>query len=112
MNKNDLEKEYNLCIEKSVNSLLEKFESSSDDKSVSKILLKSWRNILFIEFRMLVLLNFMQKLENKPNLYKKLEGEIKDIKRFQKSLAKCEFFIFNLFMAIEKINTKFIIESK
>lgn len=112
MNKNDLEKEYNLCIEKSVSSLLGNFESSINDRSVSKILLKSWRNILFIEFRMLVLLNFVQKFKNKPNLYKKLEGEIKDIKRFQKSLEKCEFFIFNLFMEIEKINTKFVIESK
>ena len=67
---------------------------------------KFWLKILFIEFRILIMLKFLEKVNKTPKLYMRLKSEFREINEFQNSIQKCDFYIYQLMLEFEKLNFK------
>lgn len=103
MNKTDLLEKFHESIDNCSDSLLINIKNIKFEESFKPAFMKSLRKLLLIEFRIMVLLDFMEKIQKISHLYKKLNSEIKDIQNFNQSLKKCEICIYSLFTEIEKI---------
>lgn len=107
MNKKEFLKNSNKILEQSANKILEDYAQGKNFHELIKLpLVKSWRKVIFIEYKMIIFIIFIRKLMKNKELHKKFNTEIMDAKKFYNSIENCEYYIYLLFTEIEKINLK------
>lgn len=104
MNKKEFLARFDEIVKQEAEKLLKDYSEGKNLKElVEKTFIKSWRKLVLIDFKVIILITFIDKIKENTSLYQKYNLEIKNSEKFYNSIRTCEYYIYLLFTELEKI---------